>query len=183
MNFKEIGSGINPNVTMLMSMCIYMLESHANTWKFSSYGAFKRIGTNQCSFRIECKNHDEMLIRYVEHDPYSNPALSILLSKADHTALCPEIFIKLPTEYQSGTFINDLASNMVAIETLLSIYQSGTLLAIIREAAAGLREANDGKSKVLEFEFEVTDKNVLLKLTDDAGNNEAKIIDISTFKR
>jgi hypothetical protein len=54
---------------------------------------------------------------------------------------------------------------------------------IIQQAAAAIREANDGKNKVLEFEFDITDKDVLFKLSDDAANNDAKIIDISTFKR
>ena len=40
MDTKKVGVGINSDVVMLLSMCIYTLEAHANTWTFSSYGAF-----------------------------------------------------------------------------------------------------------------------------------------------
>lgn len=177
MDPKKVGVGINSDVVMLLSMCIYTLEAHANTWTFSSYGAFKHIGTNDCFFRIVCKNHDEILFSYTEHDAYSNKALSVVLSRADHAVLCPEIFIKLPDDNR------DILSIMPALETLLSGYQSGRLLQMIHQADALARKANDGKAKTLEFEFDVTDEYVGFKLSDYVANNAAEIIDISTFRR
>lgn len=177
MSSKEVGVGVNSNVVMLISMCIYTLEAHANTWAISSYGAFKHIGTNHCSFHVECENHDKMILSYAEHDAYSNRALGILLVRADHMVLCPKIFIKLPNDN------SNLLSIMPALEALLSAYQSGELLKMIRQADEVVRKANDGKAKVLEFEFDITEENVLFKLSSYVANNAAEVIDIATFRR
>ena len=177
MDSKEVGVGVNSNVIMLISMCIYTLEEHAKTWAFSSYGAFKHVGTNHCSFHVLCKNHDEMLLGYAEHDAYSNRALSVLLVRADHMVLCPEIFIKLPDD------TSDLLSIMPALQALLSAYQSGELLEVIRKTDEEVRKANDGKAKVLEFEFDITEESVALKLSSYVANNAAEVIGIATFRR
>jgi hypothetical protein len=91
--------------------------------------------------------------------------------------LCPEIFIKLPDD------INDLLSIMPALRALLSAYQSGELLTMIRQADEAVRKANGGKAKVLEFEFDITEENVIFKLSNYVINNAAEIIDIATFRR